>query len=87
MSRLIVCNGYRADLPGLGKIRPLLSLSEKRVSMSVRSELRNRYGFDKVEVECKVVRSSNKWLGGCTIAGKPLKYEVFLTDPLLSEPK
>lgn len=79
MSKLSVSNGYQADLLGLGKIRPLLSLSAKRVTRAVREELRKRYGFDETQVACDAICSSSEWRGRCTIAREPLTYKVFST--------
>jgi hypothetical protein len=67
---------YQADPLQLGKIRPLLSLSEKRVTKAVREELRKRYGFDETEVACDATYSSNEWRGKCRIAGEPMTYTV-----------
>ena len=63
-------------MPGLGKMRPLLSLSEKRVTKAVRDELRKRYGFDETEVACDAACFSNEWRGKCRIGGEPLTYTV-----------
>lgn len=77
MGTLLVANGYRVDLPGLGKIGALLSLSEKRVSKAVRKELRDRYGFDAVEVACNPIRYSDEWRGTCKISGELFAYKIF----------
>jgi hypothetical protein len=74
MSTLVVGNGYQASLPGLGKIRGLLNLSRKRVTIAVRQELRRQYGLPYVIVSCEAALASKGWNGSCTIHGKKFEY-------------
>lgn len=76
MNTLTVTDGYVSDLPGLGKIRELKCLSEKRITGAVRANLRLKYGDENVHVTCKPEPISNGWRGGCTINGKHFGYTV-----------
>jgi len=74
MSTLSVDNGYCTSLVGLGKIRGLDMLSQKRVTKAVREELRRNYGMPNVAVSCEATLASDGWLGSCTIHGKKFEY-------------
>ncbi len=76
MSALGVDNGYRIPLPGLGRNRALLNLSNKRISKTVREALREHYGHRNVTVGCEPERSSNGWHGSCTIHGEQFNYAI-----------
>ena len=52
MPILEVDNGFRKDIPELGKIKPFSSLSPKRITKCVRETLREEYGVAEVIVEC-----------------------------------
>ncbi len=76
MNNLKVSNGYGVALPNLGKIRGLLSLSEKRITKTVRDQLRNWYGPENVEVSCDASFHEGRWRGRCKIWGEQLEYTV-----------
>ena len=76
LSVLPVQNGYRAVIPGLGKIRVLEQLSEKRITKAVREELRSKYGEPKVEVSCTALFHDGHWRGCCEIDGRLYEYSV-----------
>lgn len=76
MSILVVGNGCQASVPGLGKIRGLQNLSQKRVTIAVREELRRRYGSPHVSVSCGATLTSDGWCGSCTIYGEKWRYKV-----------
>jgi hypothetical protein len=76
MPVLQVENGYRADIPGLGKIRVFAQLSEKRITRAVREELRRKYGEPKVEVSCTALFHKGHWRGRCEIDGRRYEYRV-----------
>ncbi len=76
MSILILDNGYRVSLPGLGKIRGLLNLSKKRVTIAVREELRRQYGFSYITVSCDAMLASDGWHGSCNICGEEFGYKI-----------
>ncbi len=77
MPRLLVNNGYQVAMGGLGRIKPLSSLSRKRVTVAVRDILRDKYGPKKVTVSCEAEWHSGRWIGTCRIASKQLSYEVW----------
>jgi len=74
MTKLHVSNGYQADLPGLGGVSPLSTLSQKRVTTAVRSHLRKRHR--DVEVACKAEWHLCEWRGKCNVSGQELQYSV-----------
>jgi hypothetical protein len=76
MARLDVQNGYHATIPGLGKVRSLQRLSQKRITKAVREELRAQYGYAKVEVSCTSCFKDGHWEGSCAILGKPYIYDI-----------
>ncbi len=76
MTTLTVSNGYQASLPGVGKIRGLRNLTEKRVTKAVREELRRWYGFDDIEVTCEAALTAHGWEGRCKIHGEPLRFKL-----------
>ena len=76
MSVLVVGNGYQASVCGLGKIRALQNLSQKRVTIAVREELRRHYGSPHVSVSCEATLISDGWFGSCTVHGAKYRYEV-----------
>ena len=76
MSTLKVSNGYRVILPKLGKIRDLGSLSEKRITKTVRDELRRWYGPENVEVSCDATFHAGRWRGRCKIWAERFNYTV-----------
>ena len=77
MPKLEVANGFRKDIPGLGKIKPFPDLSPKRVTKCVRETLRKEYGFADVLVECFAEFKNGVWTGSCGIRGEPLIYKIF----------
>lgn len=76
MALLIVKNGFRSELPGLGRNKGIFTLSEKRVTMAVREELRKEYGLPYVIVCCRANLINDKWHGRCTINDIEYKYEI-----------
>jgi len=48
VARLLVSNGYGIAIAGLGTIKPVSTLSPKRVTVAVRAVLRDRYGPKKL---------------------------------------
>ena len=76
MNSLTVTNGYVGDLPGLGRIRKLESLSEKRITKAVRAKLRLEYGDENVCVACKAILCEKGWRGRCTIDAEEFGYIV-----------
>jgi len=76
MSTLIVGNGYRASLSGLGRNRGLQNLSQTRVSKAVREALRQQYGETNVSVGCEPELVSGGWHGLCTVHGEGFGYKI-----------
>lgn len=76
MNVLKVNNGYVVILPDLGKIRALPSLSEKRITKTVRDKLRKWYGPENVEVTCDAAFHEGRWRGRCKIWGEQFDYTV-----------
>jgi len=76
MAVLIVQNGYSSKLTGLGKIKPIYELSEKRISTAVRNNLRLEYGKINVKVPCNPSLLKGTWNGKCTIKGVEYNYEI-----------
>lgn len=75
--RLYVNNGYQVAIPGLGKIRSLWHLSEKRITAAVRDVLRRHYGTKKVKVACEARRfDRRRWIGTCWISERLWNYEI-----------
>ena len=76
MPILEVDNGFRKDMPGLGKIKPFSSLSPKRITKCVRETLREEYGEVDVLVECFAEFKEGIWVGSCGIKGEPHTYQI-----------
>jgi len=76
MALLIVQNGFRTELPGLGKIKLISKLGEKRITKAVRKKLRSEYGILNVIVSCKADFFDKTWHGRCTINDVGYKYEI-----------
>lgn len=76
MGMLIVANGYRTPLAGLGRNRSIRKLSQKRITKAVRQQLRERYGPPNVEVSCKAKLASDGWRGSCKIYQADFDYEI-----------
>jgi hypothetical protein len=76
MSILILTNGYKASLTGLGKIRGLRGLSEKRISKAVREELRKQFGMQNVRVSCAAKLFADGWHGCCEIGREALQFTI-----------
>jgi|GEM_PF-1978954 len=76
MAVLEVENGYRATIPGLGKIRSFRRLSEKRITKTVREALRMQYGDANIEVCCAACFEDDHWEGSCKILGTQHPYSV-----------
>ena len=77
MPTLLVENGFMCALSGLGKIRPLATLSEKRITRATREALRGRYGYDRVEVSCSARLRGLEWRGRCEIDGVLYTYQIY----------
>lgn len=77
MPTLEVDNGFRKDIPGLGKIKPFPNLSPKRISRCVRDVLREEYRFIEILVECDPVFTNGIWIGDCGIKGAPHIYRIY----------
>ncbi len=77
MATISVSNGYQSSLIGLGAVRQLLKLSEKRITTVVRKTLRKHYGPENVEVCSQAELVSNRWRGECTVHGESLVYEIY----------
>lgn len=67
MSLLMVHNGFKAELPGLGKNKRISELGEKRVTKAIREKLRLEYGLFNVTVSCRADFYDKTWHGKCTI--------------------
>jgi len=80
MGTLLVSNGLRVDIPGLGRNQPFPRLSKKRVTRAVREELYYRYGSENVVVACDAMCTPEEWQGACTIAGEQFSYKVLRID-------
>lgn len=77
MSVVFIGNGDQICLAGLGKVRAVAQLSEKRVTKAVREALRTEYGQSAVKVSCTATLSAGQnWEGGCSIHGKPYRYTI-----------
>ena len=76
MALLIVQNGFRTELPGLGKNKLISKLGEKRITKAVRKKLRSEYGLFNVKVSCKADFFDKTWHGRCTINDIEYKYEI-----------
>ena len=76
MNTLKVSNGYGVILPNLGKTRDLPSLSERRITKTVRDELRKWYGPENVEVSCDATFHEGRWRGRCKIWAERFDYTV-----------
>ena len=75
-AKLLVDNGWGCRLPGLGKIRPLLMLSEKRITKAVRQALRQQFGDYDVDVSCSADLRGQEWRGRCEIGGISYGYRI-----------
>ena len=64
------------QLPGLGKVRPFATLSEKRITKATRDALRDRYGVNGVEVSCSAKMRDKQWWGECEIDGISYSYRI-----------
>lgn len=73
---LYVTNGCQITLDGLGKNKPFLGLSEKRITKSAREVLRKQFGNASVEVSCSAKASGEGWRGECKINGIPHQYRI-----------
>ena len=76
MALLIVQNGFKAELPGLGRNKLISDLSYKRITIAVREKLRTEYGLLNVIVSCGAVFFDKTWHGRCTINDVEYKYEI-----------
>ena len=78
MPQLHVSNGFTKEILGLGRYQGFSALSEKRVTKSVRAELRAKYGHDSVKVSCSAEFAEACWIGQCWIGcdEAPLKYRI-----------
>jgi len=76
MKKLIIGNLYQTEIPGLGKYVDFEKLSQKRVTISVRQKLRNKFGNENVIVSCKAIFEHGVWKGTCIINGKKYNYLV-----------
>jgi hypothetical protein len=77
MPTLILENGRKYAIPGLGKIIPFLKLSEKRLTRAVRDCLRETFGTQSVSVVCEAtLTASAEWAGQCKIEGHKFSYRV-----------
>jgi len=77
MAVISVSNGYQSSLIGLGVVRQLLELSEKRITIVARKTLRKHYGPENVEVSCQAELVRNRWRGQCTVHNESLVYEIY----------
>ena len=73
---LIVQNEYSSRLAGLGKRKPISELSEKRITVVVRKNLRSEYGKSDVIVSCKVFFLDGTWNSKCTINDVEYNYKI-----------
>ena len=76
MPVLIVSNVCQQNIPGLGSLVPFSQLSEKRVTMAVRDNLKASFGPSNVEVSCSASFKGGSWRGHCLINGKHYSYTV-----------
>ena len=76
MPILTVGNGWRCELPVLGKNTAFAELSEKRVTKCTRETLRKQYGHDQIQVSCDAEYQDGEWRGQCCIHGEPLGYRI-----------
>ena len=76
MAFLVVQNGFKVELLGLGKNKLISDLSEKRITKAVREKLRNEYGLLNVIVSCEADFFDKTWHGRCTINDVEYKYEI-----------
>jgi hypothetical protein len=76
MSTLIIGNGYRVPLLGLGRNQAIQNLSQKRITKAVREELRRHYGLSNVEVCCAAKLTSDGWCGSCKICHEEFTYRI-----------
>jgi len=65
------------DLPGLGKNKPFLKLSKKRITAAALEVLRNKYGCENVGVSCSPKIISGKWQGKCWI--KQIEHQFIIS--------
>lgn len=64
-------------IPGLGIIRKFSSLSQKRITKSVRNILRNEIDNFEVKVSCTADFHLDKWNGICWIDNQQYRYHLF----------
>lgn len=76
MPTLSVGRQPSVSIPGLGRIRDLSKLSQKRITKAVREKLRESYSTDEVEVSCTAVFNGTSWTGSCKIDEVPYPYRV-----------
>lgn len=76
MALLTVKNGFRTELPGLGKNKSISKLSEKRITTAVRENLRLKYGYSNVNVTCSANFLNGIWKGKCKIYNEWFNYEI-----------
>ena len=76
MALLIVQNGFKTELPGLGKNKLISKLGEKRITKAVRKKLRSEYRILNIIVSCKADFFDKTWHGRCTINDVEHKYEI-----------
>lgn len=76
MALLIVQNGFKSELSGLGKNKYISDLSEKRITKAVREKLRLEFGFNNVRVSCGASFTNGIWQGKCSLYDKEYRYEI-----------
>lgn len=76
MALLSVQNGFRTELPGLGKNKLMSKLGEKRITKAVRENLRLKYGYLNVEVSCSAYFVNGIWQGKCKINNEVFNYKI-----------
>lgn len=77
--------GYRGELVGLAKRRPLNKLYVKMVGEAVRDHLRSEaIDRTRVAVANRADLIDSKWHGRCSVDGKEFEYQVFMEDGVAS---
>jgi hypothetical protein len=71
-----VANGFQCPIAGLGKVRPLQKLSQKRITMAVREALREESGKSAVNVTCGAECVEGTWKGKCSINGEEFIFHI-----------
>jgi len=64
------------NVNGLGARKPLLSLSQKRITVKIRELLRSQFPNGHVEVSCTANIQNNCWHGTCRINGSQHHYTI-----------